>query len=116
MKPMLLIVTAIVAFGSIVARADGIDTEHLFGFTIGTDIAELGEKELESNLLSRLGKRTGSYSALSQVLSLEYSANQNLRLEVSAVGAYLTSLASWDLMTDDGGVRWSVVRHQIPHT
>jgi hypothetical protein len=35
MKPMLLIVTAIVAFGSIVARADAIDTEHLFGFTIG---------------------------------------------------------------------------------
>jgi hypothetical protein len=45
-------------------------------------------KELESNLLSRLGKRVGSYSALSQVLSLEYTANQNLRLEVSAVGAY----------------------------
>jgi hypothetical protein len=44
MKPMLLIVTAIVAFGSIVARADGIDTEHLFGFTIGTDIGELGVK------------------------------------------------------------------------
>jgi hypothetical protein len=88
MKPMLLIVAAIVAFGSIVARADGIDTEHLFGFTIGTDVGELGEKELESNLLSRLGKRAGSYSALSQVLSLEYTANQNVRLEVSAVGAY----------------------------
>jgi hypothetical protein len=87
-KSMLLIVTVIIAFGSIVARADGIDTEHLFGFTIGTDIGEFGEKELESNLLSRFGKRAGSYSALSQVLSLEYTANQNLRLEVSAVGAY----------------------------
>jgi hypothetical protein len=51
MKPMLLIVTAIVAFGSIVARADPIDTEHLFGFTIGTDVGEIGEKELESNTL-----------------------------------------------------------------
>ena len=88
MKPMLLIVTAIVAFASIVARADAIDTEHSFGFTIGTDIGELGERELESNTLSRLGKRAGSYSALSQVLSLEYTANQNLRLEVSAAGAY----------------------------
>jgi hypothetical protein len=58
-----------VGFGSSVARADAIDTEHLFGFTIGTDIGELGEKELESNLLSRLGTRAGSYSALSQVLS-----------------------------------------------
>jgi hypothetical protein len=88
MKPMLLIVTAIVAFGSIVARADAIDTEHLFGFTIGTDIGEVGEKELESNTLSRLGKRAGSYSALSQALSLEYTAKQNLRLEVTAAGAY----------------------------
>src|SRR5262249_24552959 len=88
MKPMLLIVTAIVAFGSIVARADAIDTEHLFGFTIGTDIGEVGEKEFESNTLSRLGKRAGSYSALSQSLSLEYTAVQNLRLEVSATGVY----------------------------
>jgi hypothetical protein len=88
MKPMLLIVTAIVAFGSIVARADAIDTEHLFGFTIGTDVGEVGEKEFESNTLSRLGKRAGSYSALSQSLSLEYTAVQNLRLEVSATGVY----------------------------
>jgi hypothetical protein len=42
--PMLLIVAAIVSFGSIVARADGIDTEHLFGFTLGTDVGELGER------------------------------------------------------------------------
>jgi hypothetical protein len=59
MKPMLLIVTAIVAFGSIVARADPIGTEHLFGFTIGTDVGEIGEKELESNMLWRFGKRAG---------------------------------------------------------
>src|SRR6266568_6662339 len=87
-KPILLIVTAIVALGSIVARADAIDTEHLFGFTIGTDIGEVGEKEFESNTLSRLGKRAGSYSALSQSLFLEYTAVQNLRLEVSATGVY----------------------------
>jgi hypothetical protein len=87
-KPILLIVTAIVALWSIVARADAIDTEHLFGFTIGTDVGEVGEKEFESNTLSRLGKRAGSYSALSQSLSLEYTAVQNLRLEVSATGVY----------------------------
>ena len=42
---------------SIVARVDPIDTEHLFGFTIGTD----WRKELESNTLWRFGKRAGSY-------------------------------------------------------
>ena len=99
-KPILLIVTAIVALGSIVARADAIDTEHLFGFTIGTDIGEVGEKEFESNTLSRLGKRSGSYSALSQSLSLEYTAVQNLRAPPAFI---TTSLASLDWMTDDRG-------------
>jgi hypothetical protein len=68
-KPILLIVTAIVGLGSIAARADAIDTENLFGFTIGTDIGAVGEKEFESNTLSRLGKRSGSYSAISKTSS-----------------------------------------------
>jgi hypothetical protein len=58
MKPMLLIVTAIFAFGSIVARADAIDTEHLFGFTIGTDVGEVGEKEFESVAIFARNART----------------------------------------------------------
>jgi hypothetical protein len=70
MKPMLLIATAIVAFGSIITRADAIDTKHLFGFTIGTDIGELGGKELERNTLLGLDKRTGSYSALGPKLDI----------------------------------------------
>ncbi|TMK05249.1 MAG: hypothetical protein E6G74_01465, partial [Alphaproteobacteria bacterium] len=49
---------------SLPVRADKIDTEHLFAFTIGTDLGELGEKEIE-------GQSTG-----------------NLRLEVSAASIY----------------------------
>jgi hypothetical protein len=114
MKPMLLIVTAIVAFGSIVAPADAIDTEHLFGFTIGTDIGEVGEKEFESNTLSRLGKRAGSYSALSQSLSLEYTAVQNLRLEVSATGVYY-DIVGVPGLDDRRQAAFAVVRYEIPH-
>jgi hypothetical protein len=52
------------------ARAEddgkGVDTEYLFGFVTGTDIGDVGEKELESTTIDRIGKRTGSYRALSQ--------------------------------------------------
>jgi hypothetical protein len=35
-------------------RADKIDTEHLFAFTIGTDPGEVGEKEIEGQSTGRL--------------------------------------------------------------
>src|SRR6516164_2196260 len=69
-------------------RADKIDTEHLFAFTIGTDPGELGEKEIEGQSTGRFGKRDGSYTGLSQVLSAEFTPVENLRLEVSAASIY----------------------------
>jgi hypothetical protein len=52
-------------------RADKIDTEHLFVFTIGTDPGELGEKEIEGQSTGRFGKRDGSYTGFSQMFSAE---------------------------------------------
>jgi hypothetical protein len=82
-------ITAVVlafGLGSVAAHAGGIETEHLFGFTLGTDLGDVGEKEIESATTARIGKRGGFYSALSQALSLEYTPTQNLRLEVTAIG------------------------------
>jgi hypothetical protein len=73
---------------SLPSRAAQIDTEHLFAFTIGTDTGELGEKEIEGQTDGRLGKRDGSYTALSQVLSAEFNPIQNFRLEVSGTSIY----------------------------
>jgi hypothetical protein len=69
-------------------RYDKIDTEHLFGFLTGTDVGEVGEKELENTTVGRFGKRTGSYSALSHTLALEYVPVENLRLEMGAIGGH----------------------------
>ena len=69
-------------------RADNIDTEHLFAFTIGTDPGEVGEKEIEGQSTGRFGKRDGSYTGLSQVLSAEFTPVENFRLEVSAASIY----------------------------
>src|SRR6516165_3668350 len=69
-------------------RAEKIDTEHLFAFTIGTDTGELGEKEIEGQTDGRLGKRDGSYTALSQTLSAEFNPIQNFRMELSGTSIY----------------------------
>jgi hypothetical protein len=68
------------------ARTETIETEHLFGFTIGSDIGEVGERELEGSLTGRFSKRTGTYDAGSGTTSMEFVPMPNLRTEFTAVG------------------------------
>jgi hypothetical protein len=70
---------------SLAGHAREIDTEYLFGFLTGTDIGEVGEKELESETTGRLAKRAGSYSAFSQTNAVEFVPVQNLRVEPGVV-------------------------------
>ena len=79
---------AILALRPIGVHADEIDTEHLFAFAIGTDIGEVGERELESESNSRFGKRTGSYTSLSQSLEAEFTPIENFRLSIGGSLAY----------------------------
>src|SRR6201989_1968325 len=73
------------AVNSLHARAEPIETEHLFGFTIGSDVGELGERELEGSLTGRFSKRTGTYDAGTGTMSMEFVPMQNLRTEFTAV-------------------------------
>jgi hypothetical protein len=67
------------------ARTETIETEHLFGFTIGSDVGEVGERELEGSLTGRFSKRTGTYDAGSGTMSMEFVPMPNLRTEFTAV-------------------------------
>jgi len=67
-----------------VVHAGEIDTEHLFGFAIGTDVGEVGEKEIEGRTVGRFGKRTGSYVAWSHMLEAEFTPLENFRLSVGS--------------------------------
>jgi hypothetical protein len=67
------------------ARAQAIETEHLFGFTIGSDVGDVGEKELEGSVTGRFAKRIGSYDARQGTLSVEFVPLQNLRTEFTGV-------------------------------
>ena len=61
------------------ARAD-VDSEHMFGFTEGTDIGAAFQPEGEFEVVGRLGRTDGTYSALSATASLKYPLSNSFRL------------------------------------
>ena len=65
-----------------------IDTEFLFGFLLGTDTGDLGDREVQAETSGRFGKRSGSYTGLTQSLSYEFVPLQDLRIEANLFGAY----------------------------
>ena len=62
----------------------GIETEHLFGFTTGTDIDPAGAKHLIADLDGRFAKQGGSYAALSQRFEYAFTPWQDFHVGLSA--------------------------------
>src|SRR5260221_6120783 len=69
------------------AQAEGIDTEHLFGFMIGTDIGNVGEREFQSQMTGRFAKNGGNYRAIGQELELEFVPARNFRIQLGSTFA-----------------------------
>jgi hypothetical protein len=97
----LLFAVALVAVTN-VAQAGEIETEHLFGFTTGTDVNNVGQREIESQVTDRFGKQAGSYNALSQTYEAKITPVENFRVGVA------TALAYFDI----SGVPGLADRHQ----
>ncbi|MDP4023101.1 hypothetical protein Q8W71_10740 [Methylobacterium sp. NEAU 140] len=57
-----------------------IDSEHLFGFTEGSDIGVPGEAELEWETTGRLGKRLGRFRAFDSGFAVKVPLTQDFRL------------------------------------
>ena len=95
-RAILLIVLAVLvatssARGDPGKRADKtgeVDTEHMFGFTEGSDIGKAGEKELEADSTGRFGKLGGSYNTVATTLEAKYSFSDRFRLSANATVAY----------------------------
>jgi hypothetical protein len=64
------------------ACAEGIDTEHLFGFMIGSDVGNVGEREFESKTTGRFSRIGGSYRAVGQQMDVEFVPVKNFRVEL----------------------------------
>ena len=69
------------------ARAEGIDTEHMFGFMIGTDVGNVGEREFQSQTTGRFSRNGGSYRAIGQEFELEFVPVRNFRVELGSTFA-----------------------------
>jgi hypothetical protein len=65
-----------------------VDTEHLFGFTEGSDTGEAGEKELETDSTGRFGRSAGSYSAVATAFEAKYSPTDSFRISGAATVAF----------------------------
>jgi hypothetical protein len=68
-------------------HAEGIDTEHMFGFMIGTDVGNVGDQEFQSETTGRFGKGGGNYRAVGQQLEAELVPVKNFRVEVGSTFA-----------------------------
>jgi len=64
------------------ARAEGIDTEHIFAFMIGADVGDVGDRELQSQTTGRFAKNDGRYRAFEQEVELEFVPAKNFRIEL----------------------------------
>jgi len=64
-----------------VAGAEELETTHLFGFTVGSDVNNVGEKEAELENTGRFGKRAGTYAALSSELGVKFIPFDNFSIE-----------------------------------
>jgi hypothetical protein len=73
--------------------AAGIDTEHIYGFMIGSDVGDPGEREFQTTSTGRFSKQAGAYQALGQELELEFVPIKNLRIEIE------TTLAAYDIQS-----------------
>ncbi|MGY3691545.1 hypothetical protein ACVIGA_001625 [Bradyrhizobium sp. USDA 3240] len=73
------------------AYAEGFDTEHIFGFMIGSDVGDVGEREFQSQTTGRFAKDGGRYRALNQEMELELVPAPNFRVELG------TSFSAYDI-------------------
>jgi hypothetical protein len=70
------------------AHAEDIDTEHIFGFMIGTDVGDAGEREFQSQTTGRFSKGSGNYRAFNQEFELEIVPANNFRIEMGSEFAW----------------------------
>nr|WP_245285299.1 hypothetical protein [Bradyrhizobium sp. WSM3983] len=72
-----------IALAPVPASAEeGFDTEHIFGFMIGSDVGNVGEREFQTETTGRFGKGGGNYRALGHEVEIEIVPLPNFRIEV----------------------------------
>ncbi|GLR89543.1 hypothetical protein [Bradyrhizobium iriomotense] len=85
---VLIVVACGIALAPLCTRAEeGFDTEHIFGFMIGSDVGNQGEREFQSQTTGRFGKGGGTYRAVGQEVEIELVPLPNFRIEIGSIVA-----------------------------
>jgi hypothetical protein len=96
-----------------------LETEHIFGFTEGTDIGEKGEREIESTFIGKVG----SYVNVSNETAFRYNVDERLRLSFGTLTDFysihgvpdLTNRTSFGFSGFDAEARFVILdRHSAP--
>jgi hypothetical protein len=99
-------------------QEEGPDTEHLFGFTTGTDVLEKGHYEVESEVEGSLGKRFGRYHVYGLRNAFKFAPFEGVSVELGATANRFSIHNVPDLdnrrFTGFGGLsaefRWQVLK------
>jgi hypothetical protein len=83
-KAIAVVSVCIAALLPIGGHAEGIDTEHLFAFMIGTDVGSVGEREFQSQTTGRFSRAGGNYRVMGQEFELEFVPARNFRVELGS--------------------------------
>lgn len=87
------------------AHSHGVETENLFGFTLGSSTEPLGTTELAIETVARVGKRQSSYSAVTQKIEFSRAFSDRLTSSVSLLGDYHRVVANPDFSNDVENVK-----------
>src|SRR4051812_45009200 len=81
-RPIIIVVLCFftVLRASSAVAEDKVDSEHLFGFTEGSDIGSNGEREFKSETTLRTGKVAGDFAAIASEVELKYTIWDDFRL------------------------------------
>jgi hypothetical protein len=69
-------------------QAAELETTHLFGFTLGTDVNDVGENEAELENTGLFGKQAGTYAAMSSEIGVKFIPLHNFSIEPEVSFAY----------------------------
>ena len=69
-------------------KDDDIETENLFGFTVGSDTERAGAKGAALETVARFGKREGQYGAIGKKLEFGYGITDDLSASLGLLGSY----------------------------
>src|SRR4051794_31596698 len=67
-------------------NAHPVETENLFGFTLGSDIDEPGTNEFNLESIGAFGKREGRYAAANTKLEFSRALTSNVSASVNLLG------------------------------